>query len=300
MQLSIIIINYNTFSLTCKCIESILEFTLNVDFEIILVDNASVECNPQIFLEKFPNIQLIKSNVNGGFAKGNNLGLEIAKGEYILLLNSDTELIENSIEISLNKIINNPKIGVLSCQLVYPNGGLQYCANSFPSISYEIVESLRLQKLMTKKQQENFFLGGWFDHLNEREVGWVWGAFFLTKLEVINKFKHKKFPDDFFMYVEDTQWCYKIKQFGYKIFYTADTKIIHHLRASGITYNDILKNMNKTLPNEATFLLQEKGKIYTYILYILRTIKYFSLRKPEFTRIARFYARFVWNGLKTD
>ncbi|MFN3315581.1 MAG: glycosyltransferase, partial [Raineya sp.] len=84
-MLSIIIINYNTFSLTCKCIESILQYTQGVSYEIILVDNASTECDADKFLEFFPQITLIKSPENVGFARGNNLGLQYAKGEYILL-----------------------------------------------------------------------------------------------------------------------------------------------------------------------------------------------------------------------
>ena len=114
MDVSIIIINYNTFSLTCKCIESLYKYNNGFSYEIILVDNASSECDAKIFSEKFPNINLVISEKNLGFAGGNNLGIKHATGNFILLLNSDTELIENSIFSCINYMKENKKIGVLS------------------------------------------------------------------------------------------------------------------------------------------------------------------------------------------
>ena len=97
MVVSIIIINYNTFELTSQCIASVEEQTKGIAYEIILVDNASKECSPQQFTAKFPTIHLIESSVNLGFAGGNNLGIAAAQGDVILLLNSDTKLINNAV-----------------------------------------------------------------------------------------------------------------------------------------------------------------------------------------------------------
>jgi len=96
-EVSVIILNYNTFQLTCNCIASVIEFTKDISYEIILVDNQSTECDADLFKDKFPFIKLIKSPENGGFAKGNNLGIGFATGELILLLNSDTYLSEDAI-----------------------------------------------------------------------------------------------------------------------------------------------------------------------------------------------------------
>src|SRR5690349_21603761 len=100
MDVSIVIINYNTFELTCKCIASIIEKTRQVSYEIILVDNASVECKADLFLEKYPQIVLIKNSHNQGFAGGNNTGILAARGQVILLLNSDTELVNNAVDLA--------------------------------------------------------------------------------------------------------------------------------------------------------------------------------------------------------
>jgi GT2 family glycosyltransferase len=287
MQLSIIIINYNTFSLTCKCIASLYEFTKNLDFEIILVDNASTECDAELFKTQFPKIVLIKSPENLGFAKGNNLGLQHAKGEYILLLNSDIELIENSISVCLEKMQNNSQIGVVSPQLIYPDGTIQHIAGRFPSIGYELIELFRLHKIFGSKS----LLGFYFDYQTETYADWVWGAFFLTKKEIIEKMPQKKLPDDFFMYFEDVQWCYFIKQLGYKILYTPETKSIHYVSASSKANGEAinLQKIKQSLQNEKTFFLKQKGWLYTKILYLLRAIKYLSLRKKTFRTLAKIY-----------
>ena len=122
MQLSIIIINYNTFALTCNCIASIKEKLVGVDYEIILVDNASVECDANLFVDKFPFINLIKSPVNTGFTGGNNMGVAAAGGEYLLLLNSDTELINNAPKICLDHLQLHKEVGIATCQFLYPDG----------------------------------------------------------------------------------------------------------------------------------------------------------------------------------
>ena len=292
IQLSIIIINHNTFSLTCKCIKSIYEFTKKVHFEIILVDNASSECDADKFLDIFPQIKLIKSPENVGFAKGNNIGLEYAKGDYILFLNSDIELITDSIAICLNKMLSQVDIGVVSPKLIYPDRHLQHIAGRFPSIRYEFVELCRLHKILGSKS----LLGFYFDHQTETYVDWVWGAFFLTKKTIIEQLPHQKMPDDFFMYFEDVQWCYYIRQLGYKILYTPDTQAIHYVSASS---KDTLlesnsRKMQQSLVNERTFLLKEKGWFYTKILYFLRTLKYLSLRKKNFRKIAKIYWKEFW------
>src|SRR5580658_1229872 len=125
MFVSVIIVNYNTFQITCDCIESTIKQTKVVPYEIILVDNASPNDNPDEFLIKFPAITLIKSKENGGFAKGNNLGIAAATGDIILLLNSDTLLTEDSISAAAIKLQSMPGTGALSVRLVYPDGKFQ-------------------------------------------------------------------------------------------------------------------------------------------------------------------------------
>ncbi len=243
MDISIIIINYNTFEMTCKCIESLYKYNDGFSYEIILVDNASVECDANLFLEKFPSIHLIISKENLGFAGGNNLGIQSATGAYILLLNSDTELIENSILLCLNYMKANKKIGVLSPKLIFPDGTHQAVAQRFPSVKYQFMELFRLQKLFSKNRAGKLLLGAFFDHNENAKVDWVWGAFFLFRKEILNLLPEQKLDDTYFMYFEDMQWCMDIQKLGFEIHYFAGTKIIHKMGGSSGKKNEMmLKN----------------------------------------------------------
>lgn len=241
MNVSIVIINYNTSALTIKCIESLYQYNNGFEYEIILVDNASIECDANLFKEKFPNIKLIKSKENLGFAGGNNLGISHAIGEYILLLNSDTELIENSIKTSLDFYKSQKDIGALSCKLIFPDGKYQSVAQRFPSIKYKLIELFRIQKFMSKQKAGKLLLGSFFDHNETVEVDWVWGAFFMFKKSLLNELPSNKLNDEYFMYWEDVQWCYNFVQLGYKNYYLATTKIVHKMGGSAGKKNILME-----------------------------------------------------------
>src|ERR1700722_8998967 len=223
MDVSIVIINYNTFELTCKCIRSVMQHTKGVSYEIILVDNASTERDTDSFLNEFPAIRLIKSKENTGFTGGNNLGIKYATAPYILLLNSDTELTEDSIAICYEVIRQDNSIGVITCKLLSPNGKVQKQCLRFPSIMLALIEMFRLHKLISQPKRGALMSGGFFDHLSSMYVDSVWGTFFMFPTTVLERFPDKKLPGSFFMYSEDLEWCYAIKKMGYKIYYNAST-----------------------------------------------------------------------------
>lgn len=283
-ELSIIIVNYNTFNFTKKCIESILVYPPKISFEIILVDNGSEDENPDKFLEFFPDIKLIKSTENLGFAKGNNLGIVNSSGCYLLLLNSDTELKMRGLEDCIGILKNHSNVGVVSCRVEFSDGKIQNVANRFPSIKYELTELFRLQKL---NKRGDWLLGSFFDHKATIEPDWVWGTFFLVRREIINKFENKQLPSPFFMYFEDVLWCYHIRRLGYSIMYYSQYKIIHHLsKSSGFEVNNWEK-ISIIAENEYAFLKQEKSLINIKILYLLRALKFFSIRTPSSNLLAK-------------
>jgi len=251
MKLSIIIINFNTFKLSCNCINSVYEKLKEVEFEIILVDNASNECDPNLFKIKFPQINLVISNTNTGFAGGNNLGLQYATGEYILLLNSDTELINNAPKICLNHLQENNVAGLVTCQLIYPNGNIQHNCRRFRTIGWELLEIFPLYKLMSKPKREQLMLHSYFDHQSFSNCDWVWGTFMLFPKSIISQFPEKKLSTDFFMYCEDVLWCWEIKQLGYQIHFLPTAKVMHIHKAStsksklnGLRLNSIKNHAN--------------------------------------------------------
>lgn len=253
MQLSIIIINYNTFKLTCNCIQSIYDKLIDVDYEIVLVDNASIECDPNLFKEKFQAINLVISPINSGFTGGNNLGVENAKGEYLLLLNSDIELLNNAPKICLDYLLAHKDVGMTTCQLLYPDGKIQYNCRRFRTISWELLEIFPLYKLLPKVKREALMLHHYFDHQSEMDCDWVWGAFMLFPKSVIQQLPMQKLSDDFFMYCEDTLWCWDFKQLSYKIHFLPQAKVMHVHKGS-VSKDKWLKIRTTSISNHAKFM----------------------------------------------
>jgi GT2 family glycosyltransferase len=224
-----------------------LENELN--YEIILVDNNSSEVSPIEFKKKFPEILLIENSINVGFARGNNLGIAQAKGKYILLLNSDTVLLNNAISLALNFIEKENDVGVVSVRLEYPDGTVQHNCQRFPSIKYKLFELLRLQKFFGKRIGGNVLLGSFFDHNLAVYPDWVWGTFFLFKKDSLQLFPEQKLADNFFMYVEDMQWCMEFRKQGYKIAFDPRGVVVHYMGKSGGSKSKLIEANSKLFMN---------------------------------------------------
>jgi GT2 family glycosyltransferase len=231
MKLSIIIVNYNTYTLTKQTIDSIIKEEHPFQYEILLVDNASSDGSIENLQEIFNSIvsegilQIFINKTNLGFAKANNIGMRIAKGKYILLLNSDTVVKEDCLAKCLSQIEKNTNIGALGCKVVLPDGKLDHaCKRGFPTPKASLYYLFKLYKKDPIKYGQYDAL-----YLNENEVGEVdclTGAFMLMRKDVLNNVG--LLDEDFFMYGEDIDLCYRIKKGGYKILYYPKAQIIHH------------------------------------------------------------------------
>lgn len=233
MDVSIVILNYNTFTLTCKCIASVIEFTSGIDYEIILVDNNSTDVPVSEFRRRFPEIKVVESQVNVGFAKGNNLGIAKANGKYVLLLNSDAMFLNNVILILKNFLLKNSSVAVVSGRLEYPDGTVQNNCQRFPSIRYKVFELLRLQKLLPRGAGGKILLGFFFDHNEVAFPDWVWGTCFMFQKDTLSSLPGGKLADEFFMYGEDVQWCFEFRKLGYRIGFEPAARILHLVGKSG-------------------------------------------------------------------
>lgn len=230
-MLSIIIVNYNTYDLTKQTINSILQKKLSFSFEIILVDNASqdgsIENLKQLYIteQKEEKVKIICNENNLGFSKANNIGIRSSKGEYILLLNSDTVVIGDCLEKAMEYIISNSNVGALGAKVELPDGNLDHaCKRGFPTPSASLYYLLGMDKKNPVKY-------GQYNarHLGEDEIGEVdclMGAFMLIPKEVLDEIG--LLDEDFFMYGEDIDLCYRIKEAGYNIIYYPKAKIIHY------------------------------------------------------------------------
>lgn len=231
MKLSIIIVNYNTYLLTKQTIESVVQKHHNFDYEIILVDNASVDGSIEQLQKEFNDLviseklKIIINKINLGFAKANNIGIKLTKGKYVLLLNSDTEIKENCLENCIEQMEKDNSIGALGCKVILPNNKLDHaCKRGFPTPKASFYYFLKLHK-------KNSIKYGQYDalHLGEDEIGEVdclTGAFMLMPKTVVDEVGG--LDEDFFMYGEDIDLCYRIKESGYKILYYPKAKIIHY------------------------------------------------------------------------
>lgn len=231
MKLSIIIVNYNTYALTKQTIDSIIEKNHSFNYEILLVDNASADGSIEKLKIDFNNIisnKILKVFINKsnlGFAKANNIGIKASNGKYILLLNSDTVINEDCLDKCISQMEKDSNIGALGCKVVLPDEKLDHaCKRGFPTPKASLYYLLKLHKINAQKY-------GYYDalHLNEDDIGEVdslMGAFMLMPKVVLDKVG--LLDEDFFMYGEDIDLCYRIKEGGYKILYYPKAQIIHY------------------------------------------------------------------------
>ena len=274
MQVSIIIINLNRFKLTCDCIRSIKQCTKDVLYEIILVDNASTECDPEQFKKEFPEVVLIKSEKNGGFANGNNLGIGKSNGEFILLLNNDTVFQEDSISKSLSYFQGQSNVGVLSCRMVYPDNKVQYTVRRFRSIGWELLDLFRfIPFMMSYKKRSKKMLGKYFRHDMNVGCDWVNGAFFLFSKKILEELPGKRLDDRFFMYGEDQLWCEQIKNLGHRILFFAESTIIH-IGSGSVNTSAQLRFRKTMMKHELEIMQLRKGKgLYYYVFAVIYVSK---------------------------
>jgi GT2 family glycosyltransferase len=227
IDLSIIIINYNVKEFLLNLLDSIRNAVKNISTEIIIVDNASDDGSVEILQEKFPNIKLIANKKNVGFGSANNQAMEAAKGRYFLLINPDAIVREDTLLKMLEFFNKTPQVGIAGCKVLNPDGSLQLaCRRSFPGPWTSFTKVMGLSKLFPKSR---LFARYNLTYLNENqtyEVDAVSGAFMMIKKEVYEKIGG--FDQQFFMYGEDLDLCYRAQKSGYKVFYVHNTEIIHY------------------------------------------------------------------------
>ncbi|MBE2940079.1 glycosyltransferase family 2 protein [Anoxybacillus flavithermus] len=227
MDISIIIVNYNTPQLTVGAIESILKSKTKYEYEIIVVDNHSSDDSVHIIKGKFPGIVMIENKKNVGFSKANNQAIKLSKGRYILLLNSDTIVNEDTIEKMIEFMDKNKEVGASGCQVVLPSGELdRACHRGFPTPEASFYYLIGLARLFPKSPRFNRYHLGYMGLSEPHPVDCLVGAFMVVRREVIEQVG--LLDEQFFMYGEDIDWCYRIKKVGWEIYYYPFTTIIHY------------------------------------------------------------------------
>jgi GT2 family glycosyltransferase len=227
VELSIIIVNYNVKEFLQNLIHSLQKAVAQIDYEIIVVDNASDDGSVEFIREKFPQIKLIANQTNLGFSKANNLALKLAKGKFNLLINPDTIVSEDTISKMIEFFNSHQDAGVAGCKILNPDGTLQLaCRRSFPGPWTSFCKVTGLSTLFPNSKLFAKYNLTYLDENSTYEVDAISGSFMMMRKEVFEK--TGGFDEQFFMYGEDLDLCYRIQKNGYKVYYYPGTQIIHY------------------------------------------------------------------------
>jgi len=244
LDLGIVIVNYKTCDLLRECLQSIYESRGDFSFQVCVVDNCSQDGSCAMVGKEFPQAQLIESEVNGGYAYANNLGLRAfgfvqtsdeklseSRPRYALLLNPDTLLPPSALQEMLNFMEARPEAGVAGPRLVLADGSLDLaCRRSFPSPEVSFYRMVGLSKLFPRSRRFGRYNLTYLDPDELAEVDSVVGAFMLVRAEALKQVG--LLDESFFMYGEDLDWAYRIKKAGWKVYYNPQVTVLHYKRAA--------------------------------------------------------------------
>lgn len=232
MDLSIIIVNYNTCELTVQALDSVINNTRGLEFEVLVVDNGSKDESIKTICIRYPQVSIIENDTNLGFAVANNQAIAIASGHYILLLNSDTIVQGDCLARCVGYLNKHPEIGALGCRVLLSDGRLDHaCKRGFPTPQASLFYFLKLHKIFPYSQYFGQYTLNYIPDDNISEVDALTGAFMMVRKETIEEIG--LLDEAFFMYGEDLDWCYRIKAAGWKIIYFPEATIIHLKGGSG-------------------------------------------------------------------
>ncbi|OHB65255.1 MAG: hypothetical protein A2168_08300 [Planctomycetes bacterium RBG_13_50_24] len=225
--LSIIIVNYNAGHYLENCLKSVYAETKQIPFDIWIVDNNSKDASVSMIRSNFPLINLVENKENIGFARANNDAISKCAGDYILLLNPDTLIMENAIEKMVKFMDENPQTGIAGCKVLNEDGTLQLaCRRSIPAPGVAFFRLTGLSRLFPNSKGMAKYNLTYLNPDEANEVDAVSGAFLMIRRQVVDKIG--KLDERFFMYGEELDWCLRTKKAGWKVMYYPDAEIIHY------------------------------------------------------------------------
>lgn len=240
MDLSIIIVNYNTCDLLRRCLLSLQGrqthsmLKQGLPFcglqEIIVIDNGSTDGSSEMVVEEFPQVHLIRNSQNLGYARANNQGLQLAQGDYLLLLNSDTEVEAQSLDFLVEFLRKKPEAGAVGGQLVLPSGQIQPSCSTDITLLTVFFEQFLLDKAFPRSRFFGRHFYTWWNYQEPRSVEVLSGACLMIRRETLRQVG--LLDEAYFMYCEDADWCRRARQAGWELWYVPQARILHHHGAS--------------------------------------------------------------------
>lgn len=281
-DLSIIIVNWNTRDLLIQCLQS-LDDTAESEFDVWIVDNGSSDGSVAAVREQFPHVHLIANSENVGFVRANNQVLARCQGRYVLLLNSDTEALPNSVDETVEFMETHPNAGILGVRLLNPDRTFQASYTVFPTLWREFLILSGLGRWLIRPSFPSY--GPQVEVGPQKIVGYMEGAYLMARREAVKQVGG--LDERIFMYAEEVDWCYRFHQAGWEVWYLPQTPIVHH---GGQSTKKRQRRMEAELYRSRVYFFRKHyGKITANCLKIL--IYTITLVKMLVHRLLRFVTR---------
>ncbi len=283
MDLSIVIVNYNTKELTEQTIQAVFDTTHNIEYEIIVADNSSDK--NKVYSSGDTRVFVIENVENRGFGYACNIGAKAAKGRYVLFLNSDTIMQEDTLDKSVEYMDKNPDIGCLGIRTLLKDGTLDHgCKRGFPTPINSLCYVLHLDRLFPKSKLTGGYSMSYIDEHQTAEVDSVSGAFMLMPKQLFDE--SGGFDESIFMYGEDIDLCYRVKLMGYKVVYYAEGLMIHLKGQSGLRTKNpvVIKHFRNGIRVFYDKYYKDKYNFFvTFLMHAAIDIRYYiSLIRARF------------------
>lgn len=226
MTLSIVIVNWNTRQYLSGALKSIYDNPPDFPFETIVVDNASSDGSATCVRTEFPQVKVIANEENAGYARGNNQGIQAARGEFVLLLNPDVVLPSGGLEMTVQILRDRPQFGALGVRLVNSDRSVQRSVRGFPTPTSVFFEAMQLSRLFPNSKLLSAYRMDWFKYDREQEVDQPMGTFLLIRRQALEEvgLLDERFP----IFFNEVDWCYRARRRGWRILFTPEVEVVHY------------------------------------------------------------------------
>jgi N-acetylglucosaminyl-diphospho-decaprenol L-rhamnosyltransferase len=225
VRLSVIIVNWNTSDLLRLCLQSLETYHPSVDYEVIVIDNASDDFNLEEFALCFPHVCFIRNDLNIGYAAANNQGIVRASGEYILLLNPDTQVTEGALDSLVNFMDHRPDAAACGAKLVRPDGRVELSIRGFPYPLALVFEILGLPRIFPQSRSIGRYRMRWFSYDSEAEVDQPMGSCLILRRKAVDEIG--LLDESFPIFFNEVDWLYRARMKGWKVYFTPEAVVIH-------------------------------------------------------------------------
>ncbi len=275
LDVSVVIVSWNTQDILGDCLESVYEQTRGISFETLVVDNASKDGTADMVKARFPQAILIQNAANGGFAAANNQGIAASQGRYVLLLNPDTVVLDNAIAKTLAFADAHPEAGCVGCRILNADRSLQSSCFLFPSLLNLFLSTTYLYKAFPRSRFFGREYMSWWDRNDSREVDVVTGCYMLVRRETLKA--AGPMDEDYFMYGEEADWCYRFRKAGWKNLFTPDGSIVH---LGGVSTSQVKPQMMLQLRAGLLLFISKHRSRIDYAIACAMVSLFFVVRMP--------------------